>query len=152
MTRGLEAEVQRRAERLLQDIEQERDWVVSVLVAAMAEIDRVVEEVTDAAELERWRRVGRLVGAPVSRLSSGAGPGLRPRELEVLALVARGWSYAEVGVRLGLTPGTVKSYMRDLLPKLGAHSRHEAVARAQARGLLPPLSPGTDPRLRPTAS
>jgi len=62
---------------------------------------------------------------------------LSPRELDVLAQVATGATYAEAGDRLGLTAQTVKSYMRDILVRLDAHSRHEAVVVARTRGLLP---------------
>lgn len=66
-----------------------------------------------------------------------AAPPLSPRQVDVLALVATGAPYAVVAERLGLSAQTVKSYMRDLLVVLGAHGRHEAVAEARRRGLLP---------------
>lgn len=62
---------------------------------------------------------------------------LTPRETDVLAQVALGCSYAEVGARLALAPVTVKSYMRSVLVKLGAHSRAEAVVVARRLRLLP---------------
>lgn len=61
---------------------------------------------------------------------------LTGRELDVITLVAEGLSYIEVAKRLCLSPQTVKSYMRDINRKLGATSRHEAVVRARAAGLL----------------
>lgn len=62
---------------------------------------------------------------------------LSPRELDVLSQVALGCSYAEVGDRLSLKPGTVKTYMRSVLSKLHCHSRAEAVAAARRLRLLP---------------
>lgn len=62
---------------------------------------------------------------------------LTPRERDILALVAEGLSYRYVGVRLGLAQQTVKSYMRDIIARLGVHSRHEAVVEARRQGILP---------------
>lgn len=67
---------------------------------------------------------------------SGA-PALTRREADVLAQVALGCSYPATATRLGLQPGTVKSYMQTVMAKLGAHSRHEAVATARRLRLIP---------------
>lgn len=64
-------------------------------------------------------------------------PKLTRRELDVLAQVALGCSYPEAARRLGLQAGTVKSYMQTITTKLGAHSRHEAVATARRLQLIP---------------
>lgn len=64
-------------------------------------------------------------------------PALSPRESDVLSQVALGCTYPEVARRLSLQPGTVKSYMQTVMVKLGAHSRHEAVATARRLHLLP---------------
>jgi two-component system nitrate/nitrite response regulator NarL len=61
---------------------------------------------------------------------------LTERELEVLRGVAEGWSAAEVGKRLHLSPTTVKSHLRNLYAKLEVGDRAAAVAEAMRRGLL----------------
>ncbi|HEV7906664.1 MAG TPA: LuxR C-terminal-related transcriptional regulator, partial [Pseudonocardiaceae bacterium] len=68
-----------------------------------------------------------------------AGPEshLTPRELDVLTCVAAGCSNAETARRLGLRPETVKSYLREVMRKLGVHGRFEAVVAARRAGLLP---------------
>ncbi|HLS79063.1 MAG TPA: LuxR C-terminal-related transcriptional regulator [Nocardia sp.] len=63
-------------------------------------------------------------------------PQLSRRELDVLAEVALGCTNAEVAQRLSLKPETVKSYLRNAMTKLDAHSRHEAVVAARRLGLL----------------
>ncbi|MEU4149265.1 helix-turn-helix transcriptional regulator [Streptomyces sp. NPDC026659] len=74
---------------------------------------------------------------------NGAGPGpaagplLAPRELDVLAWVATGATNAAVAARLGLSPETVKGYLRSAMRKLGAHTRGEAVTAARRAGVLP---------------
>ncbi|WP_067854162.1 helix-turn-helix transcriptional regulator [Nocardia shimofusensis] len=67
---------------------------------------------------------------------SSALPQLSRRELDVLAAVALGCTNSEVAQRLSLKPETVKSYLRNAMTKLDAHSRHEAVVTARRLGLL----------------
>ena len=69
--------------------------------------------------------------------SGGPAVALSPRELDVLAQVALGCSNAEAAKRLSLKPETVKSYLHSATVKLGAHTRHEAVAKARRARLLP---------------
>jgi LuxR family maltose regulon positive regulatory protein len=64
---------------------------------------------------------------------------LSERELEVLQLIADGLTNQEVASRLYLTLNTVKAHTRNIYGKLDAHSRTQAVARARALGLLPPI-------------
>ena len=66
----------------------------------------------------------------------GAPAGLSPRELEVLRLVARGLTDAEVGVRLFISPRTVARHLQSIYNKLGVNSRTAAAAFAYERGLL----------------
>lgn len=55
---------------------------------------------------------------------------LSERQREVLALLADGCSYQEIGVRLSLTPDTVKNHLQAAYHKLGARSGAHAVALA----------------------
>ncbi|MFJ5153821.1 response regulator transcription factor [Streptomyces sp. NPDC088353] len=66
-----------------------------------------------------------------------AGVSLAPREIDVLTCVAAGATNAAAATRLGLSPETVKSYLRAAMRKLGAHTRGEAVATARRAGVLP---------------
>lgn len=56
---------------------------------------------------------------------------LSPRELEVLAELARGRRNREIAARLHITEHTVKFHIANLLPKLGVRSRGEAAAVAR---------------------
>jgi len=67
----------------------------------------------------------------------GTQPGLTPREIEVLALVAEGLPNKGVAQRLGISEHTAKFHVGAILSKLGAESRAEAVMEAARRGLLP---------------
>jgi DNA-binding NarL/FixJ family response regulator len=58
---------------------------------------------------------------------------LSKRESEVLGYVARGYSDKEVAEALGLTPSTVRSYLKNIYAKLHVHSRTQAILKASAR-------------------
>jgi DNA-binding NarL/FixJ family response regulator len=61
---------------------------------------------------------------------------LTPRETEVLSLVAKGLSNAEVAERIGRAEGTVKVHLKNILQKLGVDDRTEAVTTAMRRGFI----------------
>jgi DNA-binding NarL/FixJ family response regulator len=61
---------------------------------------------------------------------------LTSRETEVLSLVAKGLSNAEVGGHIGRTEGTVKVHLKNILQKLGVDDRTEAVTTALRRGFI----------------
>jgi DNA-binding NarL/FixJ family response regulator len=61
---------------------------------------------------------------------------LTPREHEILRLFAEGLGTQSVSDRLQISTKTVSSHTQRLLPKLGVHSRTEAVALAYREGLF----------------
>ena len=54
---------------------------------------------------------------------------LTPREREVLLLIVAGQSNSAIAGRLVISEGTVKSHVKQILRKLGAVNRSEAIAR-----------------------
>jgi DNA-binding NarL/FixJ family response regulator len=85
---------------------------------------KVVAEFTRLTERERVRREQPLA-EPLSQ-----------RELEVLALLAEGLSNQEIAGRLYIAPGTVKNHVSNILSKLNARDRTQAILQAQQFGLL----------------
>jgi len=63
---------------------------------------------------------------------------LSERELEVLRLMAKGWSNREIAKELSISEGTVKNHVTNIYTKLEMHSRAEAVAWAWQQGLAKP--------------
>jgi LuxR family transcriptional regulator, maltose regulon positive regulatory protein len=61
---------------------------------------------------------------------------LSERELEVLRLVAAGYSNAEIARKLYIAGGTVKRHINNIYGKLGVGSRTQAIATARAVGLI----------------
>jgi DNA-binding NarL/FixJ family response regulator len=60
---------------------------------------------------------------------------LGPRELEVAALIARGYSNAQIAQILPLTSGTIANHVRAIKAKLGVGSRQEVAEWAVERRL-----------------
>jgi DNA-binding NarL/FixJ family response regulator len=69
---------------------------------------------------------------PPSQLDS-----LTSRERSVLALLADGQSNKQIARNLGLTAGTVKGYVSQVLEKLGVSDRTQAALLAQKEGIAP---------------
>ncbi|HSR44761.1 MAG TPA: response regulator transcription factor [Acidimicrobiia bacterium] len=66
----------------------------------------------------------------------GRKPALTGREIEVLQAVARGRTSREIGEMLFISENTVKNHVRNILDKLGLHSRGEAVMYALREDLI----------------
>lgn len=62
---------------------------------------------------------------------------LSQREHDILVLLAKGLSFAEIGNLLNISPHTVTAHVKKLYRKLQVHSRAEAVYEASCLGVLP---------------
>jgi DNA-binding NarL/FixJ family response regulator len=74
--------------------------------------------------------------APPAAPKADAPTLLSAREQEVLALIARGFSYAEIARLKSLSVHTVQTHIKNLYGKLAVHSKNEAVFEATRLGLL----------------
>ena len=94
-----------------------------------------------ADAIRRAARGETVLAPPVAarladRLRAPARPELTARELEVLALVARGLSNADIGKELFIGEATVKTHLIRAFAKLGVADRTAAVTAAYASGLI----------------
>jgi DNA-binding NarL/FixJ family response regulator len=83
--------------------------------------------------IEEFARVG-----PTQRARPAALDQLTPRETEVLRLLARGLSNAEIAETLVLSDTTIKTHVTHVLGKLGLRDRVQAVVLAYESGLVTP--------------
>jgi DNA-binding CsgD family transcriptional regulator len=113
------AETLRDSLRTLQTSDEEIAWGSAML--------RVL------GEFEECLSAKAVGAAPVHEPSR---PVIRRREYEVLRHVAMGRTNQEIAVQMRLSEHTVKSYLRNLMHRLEARNRIEAISRARQAGLL----------------
>jgi DNA-binding NarL/FixJ family response regulator len=61
---------------------------------------------------------------------------LTPQQVTILSLIAQGYSNKEIGTQMFLSENTVKSYVQDLLQKMGARNRVDAAMIASKKGWI----------------
>ncbi|MFI9081209.1 response regulator [Streptomyces sioyaensis] len=103
-------------------------------VRAAANGDAVLSPQVTGTVIQRMLRggaAGRGAAAPDRRLA-----GLTAREREVLAMLGEGLSNLDIGKRLGIGVGTVKTHVGSILEKTGSDSRVQAALLAHQASLM----------------
>lgn len=100
--------------------------ILAAIVAAAADLTVLTQ-----AQVRRWFR-----GSESTQRGALIEP-LTPRELQVLRMLADGLGNKEIAAKLGISDHTAKFHVAQILGKLGANSRTEAVASGIRRGLVP---------------
>jgi DNA-binding NarL/FixJ family response regulator len=84
------------------------------------------------------RLIGTFVRTSPPRTAPAELSGLTDREREILVLIARGRSNAEIAAALAVSPSTVKNHVTSLFAKLGVRDRAQAVIIAYEAALVHP--------------
>jgi DNA-binding NarL/FixJ family response regulator len=100
-------------------------------VRAIARGDTLLAPDITRRLIEHFVRGPRTTSEPPELLAE-----LTERELDVLRLIARGNSNAEIAAALYITEGTVKTHISRILAKLGLRDRVQAVIAAYETGLI----------------
>ena len=89
--------------------------------------------------------IRKLLAAFLDKESQPSSPSSQPlieslseREIEVLQLIAKGFTNQEIATQLYISLNTVKVHTRNINGKLGAKNRTGAVVRARTLGILHP--------------
>lgn len=95
-------------------------------------------DLLSGAEAQSSGDAGEAPADPPEAQRSLGARGLSPREQEVLELIARGFSYADIARLKAVSVHTVQTHIKHLYAKLAVRSRGEAVFEATQLGLLRP--------------
>jgi DNA-binding CsgD family transcriptional regulator len=115
---------------LLERLNGQRDHVRETLRNAESIMDKLARGELELARREEERLTAS--GATTLALAgerSSLDDLLTPREREVLSLIVAGQSNSAIATRLVISEGTVKSHVKQILRKIGAANRSEAIAR-----------------------
>jgi LuxR family maltose regulon positive regulatory protein len=112
------------------------DTVKRLLKIARREIDdaKILSYITRL--LTAYKDSADHKGVKTSPEKHGFTEPLSDRELDVLQLLPSSLSSTEMAGELSISVNTLRSHLKNIYAKLGAHSRYEAIARAKDAGLL----------------
>ncbi|MGD2157372.1 MAG: response regulator transcription factor [Anaerolineales bacterium] len=102
-------------------------------IRAAAQGQSILEPSVAAKVIAEFTRVSSMV--PAAQMEGLVEP-LSERELEILALIAKGDSNKEIASQLFIAEGTVKNHVTHILSKLGVRDRTQAALKARELGLL----------------
>ena len=112
-------------------------YLLKERVSDLEELSSSVQRVGQGGSVLDPAVVGQLVGRP--RQGDNPLEYLTDREREVLLLISRGMSNAEIGHAFFLSEATVKTHVGRVLAKLGCRDRVQAVVFAFRTGFAPQL-------------
>ena len=116
---------------------------LALAMLSMAPPSSMVHQTVSKDRALQADQAGSATGMASSRARAVPDDGekvlLSGREQEVLELIARGFSYAEISRLKGVSVHTVQTHIKSLYSKLAVHSKSEAVFEATGMVLLPQM-------------
>ena len=120
----------------LRDTRSSPYYLPGVLLPETVEVHRDVDPDAEMAVLAVPSHAMRAVTEAREAAEATCGLNdLTPRELEVLGLLARGYTNKEIAAELVITTNTVKRHLKAIFGKLEVHTRSGAAAKAVRAGL-----------------
>lgn len=116
-------------------------WAIVPVDAEVSEFRLALHALVDGEAPYIGAEVSRRIAADVLVRQRGANPGgavpvvLTSRERQVLTLVSRGDSNAEIAHSLEMSPNTVRTHLQTLFTKFQVQSRLKMLARARELGI-----------------
>jgi PAS domain S-box-containing protein len=114
---------------------EENRWLVHLFrdVTKKKQNEHLISQILKAAkDLQN----GGSTQTPSPLANGSTGADLTERELDVLTLLAQGFSTDKIARSLSISPSTTRNHIRNILQKLQVHSRLQAVVQAYKRGLV----------------
>jgi DNA-binding CsgD family transcriptional regulator len=99
-----------------------------------AEICAVTGQIMHFASLFHWLFVKQVIAQGIPPAQQGHP--LSPREIRCLQFAAHGMTSKDIGLKLGIKQRTANFHFANIISKLGALNRHEAIATAMAQGII----------------
>jgi DNA-binding NarL/FixJ family response regulator len=96
----------------------------------------LLRDVTATREILALIRERLSSAAPLVPAAPDRNGALTRRELEILRIISTGLNTKDAAEKLHVSPATVRNHVQNILGKLGAHSRLEAVAYATRHRLI----------------
>lgn len=114
------------------------DVAKALEIGAAGALMKTSDESEIIASIRTVASGGRAVSDEIKRLiaENPPAPSLTPRQLEILNSMSRGYSNAEIAEVFGINEFTVREHIVNIMAKLDASNRTEAVAIALRKSLL----------------
>jgi DNA-binding NarL/FixJ family response regulator len=123
---------------VLTTYEGDEDIRRALAAGAQAYLLKGMSHTDVTAAIRKVHSGGRVIPQPISKALADQPPHshLSAREVEVLELIAHGFSNKEIGRALGITEATVKWHVNLILHRLDVADRTEAIVSALQRGII----------------
>jgi len=125
---------------MLSSSDAEEDIIHSLRAGAAGYVTKTARPAELTAAIIACHEGKRVISPAIERrlAEQSAGSPLSVREVEVITMLRKGMTNPDIAQMLGITRRTAKAHVANILVKLGAADRTEAVTRGFERGLLKP--------------